>query len=219
MSRSIAWHPDDANLMSYAAGTLTEPLAAVVAAHVSMCARCRMEMRGLQALGGVLLDSHAVDVAGNRLHIRPMPPPVEEDAGLDPITSPDAHAGLPAPIARRYGLSLGSVPWRWLGPGIHCHSLSLAPGVVGDLRLLKIEPGRRMPEHGHGGCEMTLVLDGAYGDVTGAFRRGDIQDVDGDLEHQPIVDPKEGCICLVASESPARFKGVIGRLLQPWTGM
>ena len=88
---------------------------------------------------------------------------------------------------RRYGLDSARVPWRWLAPGVRYFPLALSPGATGDLRLLKIAPGRKMPEHGHGGCEMTLVLDGAYSDETGIFRRGDIQDVDGELEHQPIV--------------------------------
>jgi len=47
MSGTIKHHPDGATLMSYAAATLAEPLAAVVAAHVSMCPRCRADV-GLQ---------------------------------------------------------------------------------------------------------------------------------------------------------------------------
>ena len=76
-----------------------------------------------------------------------------------------------------------------------------------------------MPDHGHGGAELTLVLEGAYSDETGAYRRGDMQDVDETIEHTPVADTETGCICLIASEQPARFKGLVGRLLQPWTGM
>jgi len=76
-----------------------------------------------------------------------------------------------------------------------------------------------MPDHGHGGAELTLVLDGAYSDVTGRYCRGDLQDVDETVEHSPVSDPSLGCVCLIASETKAKFKGVVGRLLQPWTGM
>ena len=76
-----------------------------------------------------------------------------------------------------------------------------------------------MPEHGHGGCEMTLVLAGSYHDETGAFGPGDLQDVDESVEHKPLTDAVTGCICLIASERPARFKGLFGRLFQPLTGM
>jgi putative transcriptional regulator len=76
-----------------------------------------------------------------------------------------------------------------------------------------------MPDHGHGGGELTLVLKGAYADETGEYRAGDVQDVDEDVEHTPVADPVAGCVCLIASEKPARFKGWIGKLLQPLTGM
>jgi putative transcriptional regulator len=57
--------------------------------------------------------------------------------------------------------------------------------------------------HGHAGAELTLVLSGAFSDASGAFRRGDLQDVDGETEHQPVGDKDEGCICLIAAEGPA----------------
>ena len=126
---------------------------------------------------------------------------------------------LPEPIARQYGLTFDSIPWKRLAPGVWHHRLPLSPGVKGDLRLLKIVAGRQMPEHGHGGEELTLVLEGAYADDSGQYCRGDVQDVDDEIEHRPVADRNTGCICLIASERPAKFKGIVERLLQPWTGM
>ena len=45
MTTKISHHPDAATLMSYAAGSLPEPLAAVIAAHASGCTACQREMR------------------------------------------------------------------------------------------------------------------------------------------------------------------------------
>ena len=218
MSTTISRHPDDANLMSFAAGGLAEPLAAAIAGHVALCPRCRNEMRLLEALGGALLsEAKPADHTGHvQAHSGELAGTAE--ARERPLAAIDT-GGLAQPIAAKYDIDLDSVPWRWLGPGIWYHALALSPGVAGDLRLLKIAPGRRMPEHGHGGAELTLVLEGAFSDASGKFGPGDIQDVDGDVEHQPLVDPQAGCICLVASEQPARFKGLFSRLLQPWTGM
>ena len=215
MSKTITQHPDDANLMSYAAGALAEPLAAAIASHVALCPRCRDEMRLLRALGGALLS----DVTTVRADAAPPVPAIEPTAARHGRPQALETGGLPLPLAAKYKLDLASVPWRWLGPGIQYHVLPRSPGVAGDLRLLKIAAGRRMPEHGHGGTEMTLVLDGAFSDATGRYGVGDIQDVDGDVEHRPVVDARLGCVCLVASEQPARFKGIFSRLLQPWTGM
>ena len=85
--------------------------------------------------------------------------------------------------------------------------------------MLRINPGLKMPEHGHGGEEMTLILKGAYRDEFGRFAAGDIADLDHHVEHQPRVDSPEPCICLIATETKARFKGRIGRLLQPLIGI
>ena len=40
-----------------------------------------------------------------------------------------------------------------------------------------------------------------------------------DLALNPIADPGPDCICLVASERPSRFHGLIARLLQPLHGL
>jgi putative transcriptional regulator len=214
MTVSPSKHPDDATLMSYAAGGLSEPLAAVVAVHVVLCQRCRAEMRALDALGGLLLaDCPVGPLRQSTVPARP------EEAGVRLVRpEPIGEALLPDPFLRRFGLDAKPLAWRRLAPGIRQIRLRLSGGVPGDLRLLNIAPGRAMPVHGHGGTELTLVLSGSFHDATGRYGRGDIQDVDDEVEHQPIVE-EDGCICLVASERRARFKGLVSRLLQPLTGM
>ena len=112
---------------------------------------------------------------------------------------------------------LDSVRWRWLGPGLWHHRLPLAG--KGTLGLVKVAPGHIIPEHSHGGSELTLVLRGAFHDSTGRYSPGDVADLDETVEHTPVADPGPNCICLVASEEPARFRGLIARLLQPLHGM
>jgi len=215
MTRPILHHPDGATLMSYAAATLPEALSAVVAAHVAMCPECQRAVADLELLGSAILLSSAADAKAAALEVPPKP--VERR----PVrrASVGAAGRLPAPIAETYGLSMDTIPWKRLGPGVWHHRLALRQAGEGDLRLIRIAPGRAMPDHGHGGAELTLVLEGAYSDVTGRYGRGDLQDLDESIEHQPIVDKGSDCICLIASEHPARFKSFFGRLLQPWTGM
>lgn len=219
MSTMISRHPDAATVMSFAAGSLAEPLAAAVAAHVAMCAACRNDLHDMELLGAAVLDkSRAANEEDAAIDLPERPQDLAAlDIGLPARTV--ASDKLPAPIARKYSLSFDEIPWKRLAPGVWHHRLALSPGVQGDLRLLKIAAGRKMPVHGHGGEELTLVLDGAYADETGEYRRGDVQDIDDETEHRPIADKELGCICLIASERPARFKGIVERLLQPWTGM
>ena len=222
MSSTIKRHPDAVTLMTYAAGGLAEPLAAVVAAHAAMCPGCRAELADLELLGAALLLSGEGASGEAALGEGPIEVPARpQDGHTTSMARRRKIAGdrLPHPIAAAYGLTFERIAWKRLGPGILHHRLALSQGVEGDLRLLKISPGRMMPEHGHGGAELTLVLDGAYSDESGDYRCGDIQDVDEVVEHRPVADAIAGCICLIASERPARFKGFMGRLLQPLTGM
>jgi putative transcriptional regulator len=214
MSHSITHHPDGATLMSYAAATLAEPLAAVVACHLSMCPHCRAEVADLERMGAALMLSTPK---------RPGDSPLESRRRPERAPAP-RHIGktgerLPAPLVAAYDLSMERIPWRRLGPGVWHHRLALRQNGEGDLRLLRIAAGRKMPDHGHGGAELTLMLEGSYSDVTGEYRRGDVQDVDEEVEHQPVVGEDGHCICLIASDRPARFKSLVGRITQPWTGL
>ena len=210
---SITHHLDDATLMSFAAGALPAALAAVAAAHVTMCARCRSDVVTLEGVGAALLTA----LPGARIE-RAEP---EIAAGLSPSQqrgeASAAPMQSPAPLARLLPLGLDAVRWRRLGLGLWHHRLPLKGN--GALGLLRVAPGRIVPEHGHGGAELTLVLRGSFRDATGRYRTGDVADLDDSIEHEPVADPGPDCVCLFASETPARFRGLIARLMQPWHGL
>lgn len=219
MSRRIDHHLDPATLLAFSAGTLGEALSSVASAHLEMCPHCRSELADLDLLGSLMLDG----LDGAPLAKQPrLPAEIIPFGGRD---ARHAEAGTsvagdaPTAFAGRIGVDLSNLPWRWIAPGIWHHRVQLSSGAEGDLRLLKISAGMRMPEHGHGGTELTLVLDGAYRDEFGCYRRGDIQDIDVEVEHRPVADPDTGCICVIASERPARYKSLFNRLLQPLTGI
>ncbi len=221
----ITHHLDDATLMSFAAGTLGEALSVVVASHLDWCPSCRRRAHQLDVLGAVVMQSidgeemscseEAVFARADNItelpRARRRPAPADENSNA---------TALPLPLEKLGVRSLDDVQWTWLGPGVRSCRLPLSnQDAGGDLRLLRIGAGRKMPEHGHGGTELTLVLNGAYEDKFGRFGRGDVADVDEDAEHQPIVTNTGECICLVASEHPAKFNGILGRILQPIVGM
>jgi putative transcriptional regulator len=210
---NLSHHPDASTLMSFAAGSITEALAVVVASHVDQCPHCRRELTLMNLLGDTLLQS----LPATRLErSAPAMKMRRQEADNPPRVVPSPGSGLPHSLARLVHTNLDDIPWRRLGIGVWHHRL---PTATGDLRLLKVAPGRQMPEHGHGGSELTLMLRGSYTDETGVYRAGDLADLDEAVEHTPIADLETGCICLIASEKPARFKGLIPRIVQPLTGM
>jgi putative transcriptional regulator len=214
---SITRHLDDATVMSLAAGTLTPALAVVAASHVAVCPLCRQGLAAAEAIGAALLDTLApVPISGE-----PPPMPRLESANEQPPVRATALPDeLPAPLAPLVGRPLDAVRWRLLGIGIWHHRIVLHGGAdSGELHLIRASRGRGLPAHGHNGAELTLVLRGAYRDDTGQFRVGDTADLDESIEHEPVADPDVGCICVLACERPARFKGLLPRLLQPLTGL
>lgn len=211
----ISHHADDATLMSYAAGSLPEALSVVIAAHISVCPQCAREVRKLEAVGAAMLSALKPAVMKRSV-------PAEPEREIRLASTAVEHAtksDVPSPLARLIGHSLDDIPWKRLGLGVWHLPLQLSDDADGDLRLLKVAPGRVMPEHGHGGSELTLILRGAFCDKYGAFGGGDIADLDDSVEHRPVSHDSEGCICLVASERKAKFKGLIGKIAQPFTGL
>ena len=97
--------------------------------------------------------------------------------------------------------------------------VKLPTQAKGQLKLLRIGAGRAMPEHGHGGEEITLVLKGAYRDHMGRFARGDVADLDEDIEHKPVVEQDGDCICLVATERRRASSLWPRGIMQPFVGI
>ena len=218
---TISHHLDEATILAYAAGTLNEAFSVVAAAHVSVCPSCRAAVRQAEAVGGNILEQVDAVAVSADTRARMM-------AQLDvvaPLNAPErprpmASHELPRPLARLLGGSnLDEIRWRSLAPGIAVHDLPLSPQARGHLKLLRIGAGKAMPEHGHGGEEITLILKGAYRDKFGEFRAGDVADLDESMEHSPIVTEDGPCICLIATEAPTRMKGLFARILQPWFGI
>ena len=206
---TITHHLDDATLMSFAAGALPAALSAVAAAHTDMCPRCRREVAALERLGGAVM----ADLSPVALERSEPAQAAALPADTRELSLRTGNGEVPGPIAPLVGGGLDAVAWRWLGPGVWDHPLPLTG--AGKLRLLKVAPGHGIPEHGHGGAELTLVLRGSFNDETGRYARGDVADLDETVEHQPVVPSgASDCICLIASETPERFHGLITRQWQ-----
>lgn len=129
-----------------------------------------------------------------------------------PTVSGDAIL-LPEPLREFLGLTDGDVPWKRSLAGFH--ELRVDGADEDSVRLLKLKAGQKMPDHGHHGLELTLVVSGAFSDSTGHYRRGSVQIADEHLDHQPIVDADSDCICFTVVEAPLRFRSPLTRMVAP----
>lgn len=205
---AITHHIPEPMMAAYAAGTLPNAFSLVVATQVSMSAEARATLQAHEAVGGIVLeDTSSVAVSdtmkSNLLSMLDAPMPEE------PVY---ARSGVyPAPVMEALK---GRAPrWKTLGMGVKQDIL--AEDEFGSVRLLYIPPEQAVPDHGHNGLELTLVLQGSFSDETGRFGVGDVEVADETLEHTPIAGAGEPCICLAATDARLKFNAFVPRLLQP----
>lgn len=220
---TIRHHLSDDLLVSYAAGSLAEGWSLAVATHLALCPACRKRLAVAEGIGGELLE--AADAPSSeadssweavRRRIAQSTPTPNEAPRAAPAARRD-H-GLPEPLRSYLGGDVETLRWRSLGRGASQIRIQTADTET-QVRLLRIPAGKPVPEHSHGGRELTLVLSGSFADDKGLFARGDIEDADASLTHQPIATPGEDCICLAVTDAPLRFRSWIVRAIQPLLGI
>ena len=218
---SIIHHPGDDFLVAYAAGDLAQAWSLLIATHIALCPACRSRTGDAEAIGGVFLsDEDPVEISAGALDATlqramamendPAPPPVVLSGGTVPV--------LPEPLRGYAGADIDGLRWRPLGR--NAQHIPLVSGQDGTVaRLLRIPAGKPVPEHGHNGLELTMVLLGSFAANEMHFARGDVETADAEIEHQPLAAPGDDCICLAVTDAPLRFRGLFARLVQPLIGI
>lgn len=212
---TIKHHLTDHLLMGYAAGTLPEAFNLIVASHVSMCDDCRARLASYEALGGAVLnDSAAVQADMSPGSLDDCLARLDDAGQVQPSTRDTGAYTLPAPLRDYVGGDRDAIRWKSVGGGVK--QAILPTTSTASARLLLIPAGAAVPDHGHRGIELTMVLQGAFSDETDRFGRGDVEIADEDLEHMPVAEPGEDCICLAVTDAPLRFRSWLPRLAQPF---
>ena len=211
---TIAHHPEEELIAAYAAGSLDLGQHVAIATHLAACPDCRAFVRALKGVGGALIAetppapvrADALQRALARLSEPPPPPPPP----LHPACA-DAPANLPAFIRR---FEFGR--WRQVAPRVAMRPIRLPEASPTRVFLLKALAGTKVLEHDHTGFEMTCVLSGGFSHRGGQFGPGDFDFGDSNTRHQPHVDDDEDCVSLIAMQGKLVWKGVVGKLLQPF---
>jgi putative transcriptional regulator len=216
-------------LLDYANGTLSEPLALLVATHLALCPSCRDQVDDLEALGGEVLDE-----------LEPQPVSIDCLQGLlARLDEPDAPAPLlrrsdpeslriPQPL-RSYIFScpettIDNLPWSSF---LSEDSKTPLDGVkffpvplnrrLEQTRLIRLSSGQLLPTNGLKGVEIFLVLEGELELGQLHFRRGDVLywDCQENLRPRAPAESK-GCLCLGITNTLLRLtelQAAHGRLL------
>lgn len=192
---------------AYAAGQVPCAVHALVASHLEISPENRAFVASLEES---LAQELTVD--------RPCSAVRAREARLDAIFCCDQLAGktscdsdIPRALRHYLGRCVDDMPYRTLLPGIRECRIDGEGGF--SAMLYRIAPGKKIPQHSHEGTEITLVLRGGFSDETGHYVRGDIAMADGDVDHIPVADRGEECVCFAVLDAPLRLTGPVGRLL------
>jgi len=131
-------------------------------------------------------------------------------AGLSPYAA--EIAALPSPVREAGLAAVGRHRWRFGGFGIRRLPLMSGDGAFAE--LMRIEPGRGVPDHDHADDELTLILTGGYHDGRHHYGPGDISLARPGFTHEPKADPGAVCYVLALSYGAPLLSGAY-RLLQP----
>lgn len=221
-------HLDDATVLSYSAGALPTAMNVVASAHLEHCPHCRGRVHVAERIGGTLMQQQRGEaprqddrdamlaLLDREPEAAPAATALASRADAADVVEPPDRDRLPTALHPWFGPSMRALKWRRIAPGVQRIRAGSVAG--GELMLLRIAPGSRLPLHSHGGTELTMILDGAYDDVLGHFGPGDVADLDGQTLHQPVTAPGVPCVCVAATDAPLVFSGWFARRLQPLLG-
>lgn len=212
---TIEHHPPEELLARFASGRLDQAEHIVIAAHVSMCARCRRFVAAFERLGGAALEAAepAALAAGVFDVVMARIDGGKPDRAVQAVSRPRGveMSGLPK-VLDRY--EIGRV--QRVAPGLSKRAIVIPGAGKSRAFLLMAEPGTRMLEHTHTETELTCVLKGSFSHEGGRFGPGDFDLGDDTVDHRPIVGSDMACVCLVAMSGKLRINGLMGRLIDPF---
>lgn len=220
----IGHHPPLELLLDFAAGSLPEPAALVVAAHADLCTECRRGIAAFEVVGGVMLaqiepvsmSEEALDAAMARLDASESLASLAIARAPASVAAATAIGDLIPPAVRAYlGGDMSRLVWRKVG-GLF-EEIKLPISVKGfKASLMRLKPNSTIPMHTHRGREYTLVLAGGFRENGSQCDVGDFTLKDGSDVHSPVVDGDEGCVCLVVLDAPIHLTGMMGKLVNPF---
>jgi putative transcriptional regulator len=218
---TIAHHFTDETLQDYAAGVLSSSMETLIACHLTVCPHCRKRAQIADSVAGEVFNQQpAVEVQGSAQDVLSLAANSQDQHNEKHSLELNADIkGVPRPLARLLPAPIDELQWKAFAPGMKQFNLSSQSRKDGSFKLLSLAPGSRMSKHTHSKRELTFIVSGSYQDEIGQYQAGDVADLDASFNHTPQVISDEPCICLIATDAPLKFEGLLGKMVQPFVGI
>ena len=199
----------DSLLARYVAGTLPTPARILVESHLQIMDLHGKRVRDLEAMAGLALMETDPDALTDRDGL--LAAIFASAAPVLTVTASPGQTVFPKALYDFVGFDAADVPWRTRMPGYKEYDMGTIDGC--HVNLFWIKPGRTVPAHTHEGCELSLVLDGAFNDARGHFGRGDISVADDSVDHRPVAEDQVPCIGFAVMDAPYKLTGSFRQLI------
>ncbi|MBT5388268.1 MAG: transcriptional regulator [Porticoccaceae bacterium] len=215
MSNQLSFHPDNAMLVEFSAGTLETALSICVSAHLHFCSQCRSELMQLDHIGSQLMSAAEPAEVDDSLFDDVMAKIDSVEAA--PAAAPSKSKGTDMPFTvNKLIKEAEQMPiWKRLSGSVDVARLKTGQEKF-EVALHRICAGGKTPKHDHSGVEYTVVLKGSLSDERSVYKEGDfLVRQPGDV-HQPMGGQNGDCICLSALAAPIKLTNPLGFLMKPW---
>lgn len=217
----INHHPNHNILLEYTSGSLDIASSIAVKTHLHFCCKCSHNVAQLEQIGGECLSSLApepitedFDNLMHKIEATPQEQLILPESTASEPTHNSHYYELPN-IVQRLVPKFAELRWKRLNG-----SLSVARLTTGqtthEVALHRITAGGKVPNHGHKGNEITVVLRGSFSDEDGIYQQGDFISLNQSHSHRPMAAKNVDCLCLSVLDAPVRLTGLLGKILNPF---
>lgn len=210
---TILHHPNAETLLAHASGHLTLTESILIRLHAKACETCAHHLTELEQIGGRVLTHMSDTPVASNAFANLMEKLAQEDTPtqLSVTRQPTIETVLPViEDIFLHGASSDTLNWQWRTKRFAEISLPVND-THHEAKLIYIKKGMKIPRHTHTGDEYTLVLQGAFSDADGTYKRGDYIAKNAHDEHAPVA--LSDCICLALTTAPLKFTGTFGPVL------
>jgi putative transcriptional regulator len=215
MKTMAKYHPDLDLMTEYAAGTLPLAQSACVSVHIGFCERCERLTGQLSDVGAALFEELAPSPVGD-VQLDAVLARLDETPPLKYASETTRDSSSAPPLLQRLmSGDFSDLTWKSIGKSLRISYLKTGDPDH-ELALYHIKAGGRIPEHGHRGNEMTLVLEGGFSDADGSYHKGDFLFRRPGEVHSPTALQSEDCICVAVLDAPLKFTNWKFRWMNPF---
>lgn len=209
-------------MMDYAAGTLDEVYALVIATHLALSPKARNMVSQYEGIGGGLLHDCCAPVAMKETALRSVLDRLDtcaETKSERPCTEEEIKCAemkaMPSCLRVYMEPENDHLPWKTIHTGLRTITVKTSC-CQSRAELMKIEAGATIPRHAHKGYEIILILDGVIEEGPQIFVRGDLAIREETIDKNRVAGDETGCLFLTVTTAPSMLHRFLGALLNPF---